>query len=75
MKELDLERINETAPYKVFNTGRYHYYGFKTKADVVLFVGHDDDDLLGTIKSLAKKVATYYNEKLVPTLFKYQFLK
>lgn len=48
MKELDVDRINETAPYKVYNTGRYHYYGFKTKADVVLFIGFDDDDLLST---------------------------
>jgi len=48
MKELNIDRINETAPYKVFNTGRYHYYGFRTKAGVVLFVGFDDDDLLST---------------------------
>lgn len=31
--------------------------------------------LNGHIKSLAKKVGTYYNEKIVPTLFDYEFLK
>lgn len=48
MKELDIAKINETAPYKVFNTRRYHYYGFKTKADVVLLVGFEEDDLLSS---------------------------
>lgn len=48
MKELDIAKINETAPYKVFNTRRYHYYGFKTKTDVVLLVGFEEDDLLSS---------------------------
>lgn len=46
MKELDVARINQTAPYKVFATERYHYYGFETKTGVILYVGFDEDDLL-----------------------------
>lgn len=46
MKELDVNRINQTAPYKVFTTERYHYYGFETKTGVFLYVGFDEDDLL-----------------------------
>lgn len=45
---LDISKINATAPYKVFLTERYHYYGFVTRSDVVLYVGFDEDDLIST---------------------------
>jgi len=32
MKDLDLDSINKTAPYKVFRTERYHYYKKPTKS-------------------------------------------
>ena len=48
MKDLDLNSINRTAPYKVYRTERYHYYGFVTKTGVDLYVGFDDDDLITT---------------------------
>lgn len=48
MKGLDVAIINETAPYKVFTTERYHYYGFETKAGVIIYVGFDDDELLSS---------------------------
>lgn len=48
MRDLDISRINETAPYKVFVTRRNHYYGFITRAGVVLSVGFDEDDLIST---------------------------
>lgn len=36
---------------------------------------YDYPDLNGDINSLAKKVGIYYNEKIVPKLFYYEFLK
>lgn len=48
MNELDIDRINSIAPYKVFRTKRYGYYGFVTKTGVAISVGFDNDDLLST---------------------------
>lgn len=46
MNQLDIARINETAPYEVFKSERFNYYGFITDASVLLYVGFDEDDLL-----------------------------
>lgn len=48
MTDLDIEKINQISPYKVYTSHRKGYYGFISKSGVEFVVGFDEDEFLSS---------------------------
>lgn len=77
--KLIFEKAKETKNYnKELTYGVYQIYAELNTShndDVTGETVYDYPELNGYLKSLKQKVKEYYNKEIVPTLFKYEFLK